>query len=256
MVLDHEMMLRLFSQLIWPMGRIGGVMLTVPVFSSPMIPARIRILFTMILCLVCSQFIPGHLSFVNFEGRYVVYLLQDFALGLLMGFSLLLVFQVFVLGGQIISMQAGLGFAVMMEPTSRASMPVISQMYLMLVTLVYLSLNGHLAFLDTLIESFDVIPVGSITNTQDVVGRVLLFSGWMFKEAVSVSLPAMMALLIVNLAFGIMARVAPQLNIFSLGFPITLIMGIVIIKIGMLSVGHQMMESIEHGLQLLTGMIR
>ena len=84
MTLDYEMVIRMFSQLVWPLGRIGGVMLIVPVFSSPMIPAQIKILFTISLCLMCSQFIPKELSFIHFEGVWLVYFFQDFANKLLM----------------------------------------------------------------------------------------------------------------------------------------------------------------------------
>ncbi|CZR23023.1 flagellar biosynthetic protein FliR [Legionella pneumophila] len=83
-----------------------------------------------------------------------------------------------------------------------------------------------------------------------------MFSGWMFKEAVLISIPAILSLLIVSLSFGVMARVAPQLNLFSLGFPITLLMGFVIIKIGLPTVGTEMVESIKHGIQFITGILR
>ena len=151
-------------------------------------------------------------------------------------------------------MQAGLGFAVMVDPSSRASVPLISQFYLMMVTLVFLSLNGHLVVLDTLIESFRIMPIGNITLENSIVWKVILFSGWMFKEAVLISIPAILSLLIVSLSFGIMTRVAPQLNIFSLGFPITLLMGIAIIKIGLPGVGAQIADSIEQGMFFIKGM--
>ncbi|WBV72077.1 flagellar biosynthetic protein FliR [Legionella pneumophila] len=167
-----------------------------------------------------------------------------------------IVFQVFILGGQIISMQAGLGFAVMVDPTSNASVPLISQLYLMVTTLIFLALNGHLAILETLIESFRIMPIGKSSLDPSVVWSTIMFSGWMFKEAVLISIPAILSLLIVSLSFGVMARVAPQLNLFSLGFPITLLMGFVIIKIGLPTVGTEMVESIKHGIQFITGILR
>lgn len=187
---------------------------------------------------------------------YVVYIIQEVFLGILMGFVLQLVFQVFVLGGQIISMQAGLGFAVMVDPSSKASVPLVSQFYLMMTTLIFLSLNGHLALLDAVMEGFKLMPVGQVTIDNALVWRVILFSGWMFKEAVLISIPAILSLLIVSLSFGIMTRVAPQLNIFSLGFPITLLMAFVIIKIGLVGIGAQITESIEEGMHMLIGLIR
>lgn len=254
--LDYQTMIRLFSQTIWPIGRIGGLMLTVPVFSSALLPGRIKVFFIFALTWICAPFVPEQLSFINFDGLYPVYMIQELFLGLLMGFVLQLVFQIFVLGGQIISMQAGMGFAIMVDPTSKASVPLISQFYMMMVTLIFLAMNGHLAVFEALIESFKMMPIGNNSLDNSMVWNVIMFSGWMFKEAVLISIPALLSLLIVSLSFGIMTRVAPQLNIFSLGFPITLLMGMVIIKIGLPSVGAQIADSIHYGMQFIKGMLR
>lgn len=256
MNLDYQNMIQGLSQIIWPMGRIGGLLLTVPVFSSIMLPSRIKVFFLLALSWTCASFVAPGLSFINFNGLYLVYIIQELFFGLLIGFVLQLVFQIFVIGGQIISMQAGLGFAIMVDPATKASVPLISQLYLMMITLVFLALNGHLALLGALIDSFRVMPIGNITLDNSMVWNVILFSGWMFKEAVLISIPAILSLLIVNLSFGIMTRVAPQLNIFSLGFPITLLMGIVIIKVALPTVGTQMAVSIEQGMHFIIGMLR
>lgn len=253
MSVDYQTMIQLFSQVTWPMARISGLMLTVPVLSSRMLPARIKIFFIFALSWVCAAMVPTSLSLIHFNGIYVVYFVQELFFGLLMGFVLQLVFQVFVLGGQIISMQAGLGFAVMVDPASKASVPLISQFYLMMTSLVFLSLNGHLALLDALMESFRLMPIGQVSIDSATLWNTITFSGWMFKEAVLISIPATLSLLIVSLSFGIMTRVAPQLNIFSLGFPITLLMGILIVKVGLPSVGAEMAEAIKFGLHYIIG---
>lgn len=255
MNLDYQTMTGALSQVVWPLVRISGLMLTVPVFSSNFIPSRIKVIFVFALSWVCSPFISTQLSFLNFNGLYVVYVIQELLLGMLMGFALQLVFQVFVLGGQIISMQAGLGFAVMVDPSSKASVPLVSQLYLMMTTLTFLALNGHLTLLDALINSFNMMPVGKGAIDNTMIWHVLMFSGWMFKEAVLVSIPAILSLLIVSMSFGIMARVAPQLNIFSLGFPITLLMAMVIIKIDLPGMGAEIANSIEQGMHFIKGML-
>lgn len=256
MNVDYQAMIRTLSQVVWPMWRIGGLMLTVPVFSSVLISSRIKVLFVLALGWICAPFVPPQLSFLHFNGLYLVYMMQELFLGMLMGFALQLVFQIFVLGGQIISMQAGLGFAVMVDPSSKASVPLVSQLYLMMTTLIFLALNGHLTLLDALLNSFKMMPIGQSPIDNAMVWQVIMFSGWMFKEAVLISIPAILSLLIVSLSFGIMTRVAPQLNIFSLGFPITLIMAMVIIKIGLPGVGTEIVASIEQGMQFIIGMLR
>jgi flagellar biosynthetic protein FliR len=256
MTLDYQTMIRIFSQVVWPLGRIGGLVLAVPFFSSNLVPPRIKIVFVFALSWVCSPAVSPQLSFLDFNGVYIVYMMQELLLGMLMGFVLQMVFQIFVLGGQIISMQAGLGFAVMIDPASRASVPLVSQLFLMMTTLIFLALNGHLAILDALISSFKQMPIGKTSIDSSMLWQVIIFSGWMFKQAVLISIPAILSLLIVSLAFGIMARAAPQLNIFSLGFPITLIMGMVIIKISLPSVAAHIEQSVEYGMQFIIGMLR
>ncbi|KTD73603.1 flagellar biosynthetic protein FliR [Legionella tucsonensis] len=255
MKLDYPTIIHMISQIIWPMGRIGGLLLTIPVFSSVLLPPRIKIILLFVLSSVCAFTVPKELSFLNFNGFFLVYIIQELLFGLLMGFVLQLVFQIFVLGGQIIAMQAGLSFAVMVDPASRASVPLVSQLYSMMMTLIFLALNGHLTVFETLLDSFRIIPVGQISVTQSMVWNVILFSGWMFKQAVLISIPALLSLLIVSLAFGIMSRAAPQLNIFSLGFPITLVMGIVVIKVGLPSVAIQMADLIKEGMRFMTRML-
>lgn len=253
---DYQTLIRAISQVVWPFARIGGLILTVPVFSSVLLPSRVKIILLFVLSWICAPLVPAELTLLNFNGLYLMYIAQELLLGVLMGFVLELVFQVFIVGGQIISMQAGLGFAVMTDPASKASVPLVAQLYLMMMTLVFLALNGHLAVIEALMESFKLMPVGHVSVSQSMLWNVIMFSGWMFKKALLISIPALLSLLVVSLSFGVMARAAPQLNIFSLGFPITLLMGMVIIKIGLPSVAAQMVDIIEDGMRFVVGMLR
>ncbi|ARG97965.1 flagellar biosynthetic protein FliR [Legionella micdadei] len=255
MNLNYQAMINQFSQIIWPLPRISGLFLTMPLVSSVLVPTRIRIVFAFTVAFLCAPFINENLSFLHFDGGYVAIIVHELLLGLLMGFVLQVVFQVFVLGGQVIAMQAGLGFATMVDPATKASVPLVSQFYLMMISLIFLTINGHLAVFDALLGSFQKMPVGKISLGLAAIGSVLAFSGWMFKEAVLVALPAILSLLIVNLGFGIMTRVAPQLNIFSIGFSITLMMGMVIIRISLPGVAAQISDSLDQGMRLIIGIL-
>ena len=252
---DYQTLIRMISQVIWPFARIGGLIISVPVFSSVLIPTRIKVVFMFVLGWICAPLVPAELTFLHFNGLYLVYVAQEVFLGMLMGFILQLAFQVFILGGQIISMQAGMSFAVMVDPASKSSVPLVGQLYLMMLTLIFLALNGHLVIIESLLESYKVMPISHASVSQSTLWNVIIFSSWMFKKALLISIPAMLSLLVVSLSFGVMARAAPQLNIFSLGFPITLVMGIIIIKIGLPSVAAQMVEIIEDGMRFLAGML-
>jgi len=141
----------------------------------------------------------------------------------------LTILQIFVLAGQTISMQMGLGFASMVDPANGVSVAVLSQWYQVLVTLVFLSINGHLIVLEVLAESFQLMPVGEKAFSQSVFMSIAEFGAWLFEASLMLALPAIAALLLVNLTFGVMTRAAPQLNVFALGFPISMLAGLVIV---------------------------
>lgn len=161
------------------------------------------------------------------EGLLVT--VQQVLIGLSMGFILRLVFGALELGGQVIAMQVGLSFASLADPQNGAQSPLLSQFYTLLGTLIFLALNGHLLLIQLLVDSFTVLPVTPTGIDRDWLWVLVNWGSQMFAGAVLVALPAIAALLVVNLAFGVMVRAAPQLNIFAVGFPITLVLGLLII---------------------------
>lgn len=158
---------------------------------------------------------------------------QELIIGVALGLSIHIVFQAFVIAGQITAMQMGLGFASMNDPQNGVSVPVVGQFYLMIVTLLYLSLNGHLYAIQTIVQSFDVFPLYQLNLLHLPVKDVIDASSWLFLGGVKIALPAIAALLIVNLSIGVMTKAAPQLNIFSIGFPLTMILGMIILWFSM-----------------------
>ncbi len=217
------------SQLVWTMVRIGGFLLVVPVFANQLVPARVKIA----LCLAISIPIAPTLTplpvltQVDLPGLLNV-ALQSFA-GVALGFATMLFFQLFVIAGQFVAMQMGLGFAAMVDPCNGVQVTVWSQFYLMLVTLTYLVLDGHLILLEVLITGFTLFEYGVAGSFSDSALFVVQLGAWMFSGGALVALPAVCALLVVNLAFGVMSRSAPQLNVFSLGFPFALLFGLLIV---------------------------
>jgi len=254
-MIEFSEILTSFSHVIWPIFRIGGLLLSVPIFSSAVVPQTVRALFVLVLSFLASGYIDPNLSFESFSVSHVLYVIEEIFLGVIMGFILQIVFQAFIIGGQIIAMQMGLGFATMVDPSSNANVPLISQFYLTLVTLVFLSLNGHLLILDMVITSFKTLPIGSIKFDTTMLWSAIEFSVWMFKSAIMIALPAIISLLVVNLSFGIMTRVAPQLNLFSIGFPITLTLGVIIIFITLYGVLPHISTTLNHGIKYIQGVI-
>lgn len=231
MVLDIGLLIHTISIYIWPMIRLSGFVLTLPVISSAVLPARIRLVFIVLLAVIVAPLHQEWPSLLSFTAIGVLAICQEFFIGLLMGFTIQIVFQSFILGGQVIAMQAGLGFATLVDPASKTSVPLVSQFYLMLVTLVFLLVDGHLLMIEYVVKSFDVQPLGMTKIGISTLWQLISFSAWMFKGAILLALPAIVSLLVVSLSFGIMMKAAPQINIFSVGFPLTLILGVIIVYV-------------------------
>jgi flagellar biosynthetic protein FliR len=159
------------------------------------------------------------------SGEAVLITLNQILIGSAMGLALQLVFSMFVVGGQIIAFQMGLGFAAMVDPNSGTSVPVVGQFYVIVLTLLFLALDGHLVFIDILVDSFRTMPIGVDGLTRDGFWTLAMWGGQMYAGAVQIALPAIAALLVINLTFGVVTRSAPQFNIFSIGFPVTMIAG-------------------------------
>lgn len=255
MTLSVEQLIQLISTFIWPSIRISGMTLTLPFLSSATIPVRIRVIFVLSMASVVAPLYPDMPSISHFNYQTLVSIGYEFVLGLAMGTIIQFVFQAFVVGGQIVSMQAGFGFAVLVDPSSKASVPLLSQFYLMLVMLVFLSINGHLLMIDILVKSFSTHPVGGYQLTSSLFWQVIAFSTWMFKGAVLMALPVIISLLVVSLSFGIMMKAAPQINIFSVGFPLTLILGIVIVCISLYSILPHVNLLMDEAIKVIKGMV-
>ncbi|WP_207855677.1 flagellar biosynthetic protein FliR, partial [Pseudomonas sp. 79_C] len=160
---------------------------------------------------------------------------EQIIVGALFGLALQLLFQVFVIAGQIVAVQMGMAFASMVDPANGVNVTVISQFMTMLVSVLFLLMNGHLVVFEVLTESFTTLPVGNalvVNHFWELAGRL----GWVFAAGLLLILPVIAALLVVNIAFGVMTRAAPQLNIFSIGFPLTLVMGMFIFWVGLADV--------------------
>lgn len=204
-------------------------MLVVPVFANQLVPARVKVALTLAIALAVAPTLTPLPSISDLNlGVLSQVFLQTFA-GLGLGFATVIFFQLFVVAGQFIAMQMGLGFAAMVDPGNGVQVTVWSQFYLMMVTLTYLSLDGHLILLDVLITGFQQHTYGIGPTLTETAYGVAELGAWMFAGGALVALPGVCALLIVNVTFGVMSRSAPQLNVFSLGFPFALLFGLLIV---------------------------
>ena len=228
-VLDSSLISGWMGATLWPFFRIGGFFMAAPIFGTKLVPARIRIVLAFLMTMVLVPNLPPMPEVDALSVASYVLVAQQLLIGIAMGFSMQLLLQLFVVAGQIIAMHMALGFASMVDPTNGVTVTVLSQFHLMLVTLLFLSMNGHLAMVDILAESFYALPVGGMFISENMLWELAGRTGWMFSSALLLSLPAIGSLMIINYSLGIVTRAAPQLNIFALGFPSMLIIGLCII---------------------------
>lgn len=217
----------------WPFARIAACLMVAPVFGARFVPARLRIVLAAAVTLITAPLL-GPLPAVpvfSVEGLLITF--QQVVIGLALGFMLQLIFDAIGLGGQLIANSMGLSYAFNLDPMRGASTPALGQFYLLLTTMTFVALDGHLALIETLVRGFETLPPGAGGLGAVGVGTVVAFASRMFAGALSVALPGMTALIVVNLAFGVMSRAAPTLNLFGVGFPIILAFGLLILLAGL-----------------------
>lgn len=219
------------ANLLWPFMRIGAMFSAVPIFSARSVPVRIRILLSMSIAWILLPIIPASPVVELISAEALLISVYQVFIGLAMGFIFQMVFSVFVIAGQSIAMAMGLGFASMVDPQNGVQVPVVSQVFLIMVTLIFLALNGHLLLIEVVAESFRQLPVGPLVPSRDGLWKLVIWGSDMFTGGVLLALPAVSALLLVNLAFGVTARAAPQLNIFAVGFPVMILVGMIFITL-------------------------
>ncbi|MCO6412083.1 MAG: flagellar biosynthetic protein FliR [Thiogranum sp.] len=240
------------ATLFWPFTRIAGMLAIAPIFGARMVPVRIRLVIALLLTFLVIPLLPPVPALDPLSAAGVLVTIQQLIIGLAIGFSIQLVFAALVIAGQTIAMGMGLGFAQMVDPQNGVNVPVIGQYYVVIATLLFLALNGHLALIRVLVDSFQSLPIGAETLTREDMRAIAYWGTRMFAQAVMVALPAVASILLVNVSFGVVSRSAPQLNVFGVGFPVTLTLGFVVLIFAISNLLPQMEQLIESALTAVT----
>jgi len=218
---------------IWPFVRIGAFLMVMPLIGGSFTPIRVRLLLAVALTIAIAPIVPPAVTQDVLSAAGLVMMIQEIGIGVALGFLVQLVFDAIALGGQVIGMSMGLGFAVFLDRARGVSVPVLGQLFLMLAMLVFLALDGHLTMIQLLAQSFRAWPISEGGLTIPILSELLMWTSQLFVFAVKIALPAITALLIVNLSFGVMSRAAPTLNLFAVGFPVAMLLGFVVIFLNM-----------------------
>lgn len=230
---------------LYPLTRILALVASAPVIGNRQVPARVKVGFAMLITFVVAPTLDIQPDIEIASGMGMLILAQQLLVGFAMGFAMRLVFTAVEMAGDLMGMQMGLGFASFYDPVNAANNQVIAQFLGIVGALAFLSLNGHLYMLSTLAESFKVFPISTHIPAASAMHTLTLWGGSIFSQAMRLSLPIIAALLITNLALGVLTRSAPQLNIFAIGFPITLAVGFVTLILALPYLAP-MLESFTH----------
>jgi len=221
------------GQMFWPFIRIGACFMVAPAFGAVFIPPRMRLVLAAAVALLVAPLIPAPPSITPFSTAGIVVTIQQVLIGFALGFALQILFDAVAMGGQLLANSMGLSFAFNVDPMRGTSTPALGELYALLVMLTFLALDGHLALIEMLVDGFKTLPVGSTGLGHEALWTLIGWGSQIFSGALAVALPGITALMIVNLAFGVMSRAAPSLNLFAVGFPITLVFGLVIVLVGL-----------------------
>lgn len=242
---------------LWPFLRIGSCMMVAPIFGARFVPTRFRIVLAASITLVIAPLLAPMPQVSPLSGPGLVISVQQLIIGVAVGFVLQIVFDALAVGGQLLSNAMGLSFAFNVDPLRGNGTPVLGQFYTLIATLTFLALNGHIAIIQIMVDGFATMPVGTSGMGSSAFWQISLFGTQLFNGALMVALPGLTALLIVNLAFGVVSRTAPSLNLFAIGFPVTLIGGLLIVLAGLQTVQQGfvrlMRETMDFTLMLMGG---
>ncbi|OUS27822.1 flagellar biosynthetic protein FliR [Gammaproteobacteria bacterium 45_16_T64] len=224
-----EYIYTLLGQYIWTFSRVGAFFMVMPIVSTPLVSTRLRLSIALSVTLIIAMGLKDEIPVIDpFSLESMVIVAQQVLIGAVMAFTLQILFQMFVVGGQMVAMQSGLGFGTLMDPVNGINVTSISQLYLMSINLLFFTMNGHLTVISMLSDSFYTLPIGQALPSESLMNLVRLGS-WLFASGLLVAWPAVISLLVVNFTFGVISRVAPQMNIISIGFPFTMVTGLIII---------------------------
>ena len=236
--------------------RIGAFLIASPFFGGSSVPLQVRIIMAVLLgvAVVTTVEVPDWQAFAGLNGLQVI--LTELAIGISSGLILTIWFSAALLAGEKIASSAGLGFAAQIDPDSGGQTPVVSKTFSLFLTVIFLSWNGHLLVLRAVADSYTYLPVGAMPAFPVLIQSGIAAAGSMFLAATIIMLPLTAFLMAINLVIGVITRSAPQLNLFSFGFPISMI-GIFVLLYLWVDVLGGAMDDLSHAaaenIQLVLG---
>ena len=245
----------LIAGFLWPLTRILGLLSVAPLFGNVSVPATVKIGLGVMLALIIAPTVPALPAMDPMSLPGLLILVQQLLIGVAMGFVMRIVFACMELAGELAGLTMGLGFATFFDPQTQGRSIAISQFLSLLTIMLYLALNVHLALLSSLADSFTTMPISDLPMSGKLFEQVTLWAGKIFSTGFQLALPIVAALLITNVGLSILARSAPQLNLFGIGFPITLAVGFVMLAVIVPYMNVPLTRLFQNGLEIIQTMV-
>lgn len=235
------------ASFLWPLTRILGLISTAPLYGNLSIPVTVKIGLGVMLALIIAPTVPALPAADPMSYVGLLILIQQLIIGLSMGFAMRVVFSAAEMAGEVAGLTMGFGFATFFDPQTRARSSAISQFLALLMLMIFLALNAHLVMLSTLAESFVTLPISAVPSGIESFRQIANWGAIIFSSGTQLALPVIAALLLTNIALGVLTRAAPQLNLFGIGFPVTLGVGLIVLALMLPYVATPLERLFERG---------
>ena len=214
------------SPLLWPFLRILGLFTSAPVLSMKTVPRRVRVALAVLIAFAAQPSLPDTSAITLNSPLVLGAVAQQVLIGITMGFAARVVFAAIEFAGEMVGLQMGLNFASFFDPTTGGQSTAVSRFYGTIASWLFVVMNGHLLLTAAVVQSFHTFPVSAEPLAFLATVQPQVWGSEIFRLGLWIALPIMAMLLLVNMVMGVMSRVASQLNIFAIGFPITLSVGL------------------------------
>lgn len=215
--------------------RFSGIFLVTPLYSSQIIPIQVKSGLSLISGFILYPIIfqEGAIPFPDSVLEVIFNLVNELLIGLILGFSVFLIFSALQLAGQLLDLRMGFAMVNVIDPFTGSNAPLIGQFKNILAILLFLIINGHQQIIRALVASFKILPLTRPFLTPELMGYIFRIAGDIFLIGLRLALPVMAVLFIVDVVFGFLARTVPQMNVFILGFPLKILIGFLILLLSM-----------------------
>jgi flagellar biosynthesis protein FliR len=241
-----------YGAVFWPLVRVLALISVAPVLSHRAVPVRVKLLLGFLITLVLVPNLATPPLADALSGAGIGLLVQNILVGVTIGFAVRLIFAALELAGELIGLQMGLSYAGFFSPATGQAQNAVASFLAMLALLMFVAIDGHLMLIHALAESFRVFPIAEADATAISFELLVRLAAEMFSIALTIALPFLAVMLLVNVVLGVLARVAPQLNIFAVGFPLTILVGLAVLFLLLPYVQTPLVSALERSLTVLT----